>query len=402
MNLRSLLTIAILAVGLNGEAFAQTVTFSLIPGAASARDMSPDGRYIVGFANGSPYLLDRQTETMTQLPPPGLNAVAVSDDGQVVLGDIPDPTGVGSNVAAIWTAATGWESLGFLPNALACPSRSDAYDLSGDGSTAVGLSWDGCSGRGFVWTEATGMQELQVLANGGNRASVISSDGSLIGGFAQGSFSRTPSIWGNDLIGELLDPPNGDALGEVLGMRDDGSAMLGTWTTINPTSQAVKWELIDGIWERELVGNGSLVAGWAGTALDIADDGTIVGFDSLLTSRRAWIQYQGDGDLVLLKAWANSFGAKIPAEISLDVCRNISADGRTLIGDSLFSGAWIINIEPAALIGDVNCDGEVNLLDVAPFVELITNGEFDAKADINSDGEVNLLDVSPFVMLLSN
>ena len=52
------------------------------------------------------------------------------------------------------------------------------------------------------------------------------------------------------------------------------------------------------------------------------------------------------------------------------------------------------------LIGDVNGDGIVDLLDVAPFVEAITNGVFDASADINQDGAVDLLDVQPFVNLL--
>lgn len=53
------------------------------------------------------------------------------------------------------------------------------------------------------------------------------------------------------------------------------------------------------------------------------------------------------------------------------------------------------------LVGDVNCDGFVNLLDVSPFVDLISTGQFNPKADINEDGIVNLLDVGPFVALLS-
>ena len=53
------------------------------------------------------------------------------------------------------------------------------------------------------------------------------------------------------------------------------------------------------------------------------------------------------------------------------------------------------------LVGDVNCDGEINLLDVVPFVSLITSGVFDPKGDINGDEEVNLLDVEPFVELLT-
>ena len=50
--------------------------------------------------------------------------------------------------------------------------------------------------------------------------------------------------------------------------------------------------------------------------------------------------------------------------------------------------------------GDVNLDGVVNLLDVQGFVNLISNGEFQAEADVNKDGVVNLLDVEPFIDLI--
>ena len=53
------------------------------------------------------------------------------------------------------------------------------------------------------------------------------------------------------------------------------------------------------------------------------------------------------------------------------------------------------------LLGDVNLDGTVDLLDVAPFVELLANSTFQIEADINSDGFVNLLDIAGFVDLLS-
>ncbi|MEM9411944.1 MAG: trypsin-like serine protease, partial [Planctomycetota bacterium] len=53
------------------------------------------------------------------------------------------------------------------------------------------------------------------------------------------------------------------------------------------------------------------------------------------------------------------------------------------------------------LLGDVNCDGVVDLLDVAPFVDLLSTSGFSPKADINQDGIVDLLDVGPFVDLLS-
>ena len=52
-------------------------------------------------------------------------------------------------------------------------------------------------------------------------------------------------------------------------------------------------------------------------------------------------------------------------------------------------------------LGDVNLDGVVSLLDVAPFVALLTGGGFQCEADVNEDGVVSLLDVNPFVVILT-
>ncbi len=54
-----------------------------------------------------------------------------------------------------------------------------------------------------------------------------------------------------------------------------------------------------------------------------------------------------------------------------------------------------------AQVGDVNLDGLVSLLDVAPFVELLSSGGYQIEADINQDGVLNLFDVSPFIDLLN-
>ena len=49
------------------------------------------------------------------------------------------------------------------------------------------------------------------------------------------------------------------------------------------------------------------------------------------------------------------------------------------------------------LLGDVNLDGEVNGLDVDPFVDVLLNGPYQREADMNGDDVVNGLDVDPFV-----
>ena len=45
--------------------------------------------------------------------------------------------------------------------------------------------------------------------------------------------------------------------------------------------------------------------------------------------------------------------------------------------------------------------GSSTWLDVAPFVERISSGVYQVEADVNMDGFVNLLDVDPFIAILS-
>ena len=81
-----------------------------------------------------------------------------------------------------------------------------------------------------------------------------------------------------------------------------------------------------------------------------------------------------------------------------------TASGLELVGSATAESRGIIVgtlIQAPSIPGDVNQDGAVDLLDVAPFVALLANNGFQLEADINGDGAVDLLDVGPFVDLLS-
>ena len=52
------------------------------------------------------------------------------------------------------------------------------------------------------------------------------------------------------------------------------------------------------------------------------------------------------------------------------------------------------------LIGDVNLDGDVNFLDIGPFIRILSAGDYLFEADVNADGDVNFLDIGPFIRLL--
>jgi hypothetical protein len=72
----------------------------------------------------------------------------------------------------------------------------------------------------------------------------------------------------------------------------------------------------------------------------------------------------------------------------------------TLVNPEHYAELRQLLIDIALVPGDVNLDGATNLLDVQPFVNLLSTGKFQIQADINGDGILNLLDVNPFVDLL--
>ncbi len=363
-----------LSLAATSLASAQLVKFEFLDQSFNASDLTPDGKHVVGMLDGGGGYLWSQADGYTDLG--GLGAVAVSDDGTIILGSIADEMAMDS-VAAIWTAEDGWQSIGTLENPDVCGGGlSSPYDLSGDGSVAVGLGWqDGCNAYAFRWTPGNGMVAMELLGDGANRASAVSGDGNLLGGFAQGSFDRTPAIWSADGSGQLLDPPNGDVRGEVAGISDDGTTLLGEWN--NKAFKLVEGE------EIELFG--TINRDWIGTAVDIADDGTIVGYDRLQLALLAWIRPNG-GPTVSLREYLMERGVmELPP--NLDACQAISANGNIIIGTNAFVGGWIVNL----CVPDIDGDGQVAVTDLVAII--VAWGTDDPSADLNDDGIVDVSDL---------
>ncbi len=121
------------------------------------------------------------------------------------------------------------------------------------------------------------------------------------------------------------------------------------------------------------------------SALDLSQE--LVGQN---TGKSVWGSTDGTGGNFVF------FGsAQLPGPITSGFFTITTSSG---MGDDL----QLTSFAPLALLGDTNLDGEVNLLDVAPFVDRLIDGVFQEEADINGDGEATLLDVSLFVALLSD
>ena len=56
---------------------------------------------------------------------------------------------------------------------------------------------------------------------------------------------------------------------------------------------------------------------------------------------------------------------------------------------------------PSFSLGDVDMDGVVDFLDIAPFISILSSTDFQIEADIDQDGDVDFFDISPFIELLS-
>ena len=90
----------------------------------------------------------------------------------------------------------------------------------------------------------------------------------------------------------------------------------------------------------------------------------------------------------------------------IQTLEGILADGssfsfRESYGGPVFSPDATLTVTLSSILGDVNVDGEVNFLDISPFIALLSAGNFQEEADIDGNGVVNFLDIAPFIRLLT-
>ena len=91
----------------------------------------------------------------------------------------------------------------------------------------------------------------------------------------------------------------------------------------------------------------------------------------------------------------------------IETITGILADGSSFsfggngVALSGFSPDATVTLTLSLTLGDVNRDGEVNFLDISPFIALLSAGDFQEEADIDGNGVVNFLDIAPFINLLT-
>ena len=125
---------------------------------------------------------------------------------------------------------------------------------------------------------------------------------------------------------------------------------------------------------------------------DLETDELIQDFDSLLADgQRLAVE---DRDVRLSGVLADG------SPVSLDL------NSSFISGEDLFAAGSQITIgqlavEPIVLLGDVNGDGVVSFLDIAPFISILSDSGFQNQADIDRNGVVDFFDIAPFITILS-
>ena len=167
---------------------------------------------------------------------------------------------------------------------------SGAFGLNYDGTKGTGLQWfAGCTAHAYRWTKNGATVDLG--SSGLNsRGTAISGDGTTIVGFDEdpATYARRAAIWTEGNAEPELILPEGDQ-GECYAVTFDGSKACGGWN-----GYAMYWDKVVGP-----INIGTLPGdeGWGSFAMDIADNGTIVGYSGnpFFSSSRGFVWTPADG-----------------------------------------------------------------------------------------------------------
>ena len=268
-----------------------TVPTSFYASRMSARDLSPDGRSLVGRCSDSSSVFTgkpvRWTSGVGIVPLTGhdfeADAQAVAADGLTIAGYL-------SYIAARWDPLGGFQTLGVLPGG----DLSYTEDISHDGQVIVGYTeFNGNNdNRAFRWTESSGLVNLGVPDGyQASIASAVSANGDVVVGLLENSQGMEAFRWtADDGIVPLGHLPGG-SFSQALDVSSDGSivvGIVGPW----PDEEGMIWDAQNGMRRvRNLLEeNYGWDVGPIGRVTAVTPDGqTLVGNGEVGSGSRPWI-----------------------------------------------------------------------------------------------------------------
>ncbi|HNV80568.1 MAG TPA: choice-of-anchor J domain-containing protein [Tenuifilaceae bacterium] len=323
---------------------AQDVMISVIvPDYTFPSAVSSDGIYVSGihFGGGTSYLWTAFGQTYDF---PG-DAQSVSDNG-LVAGSftVESEEGEETSFAGIWNKDTQqWQFLGMNPEVpeITMEYYNDGYGISADGSIVVGMQWyANWDVVAFKWTQNDGYEMIGADIDGNSRANGISADGSVIYGWGEPTWSRTPVIWYQGQTIFIDDEEYGEAF---------GASANGSYVTGSLGDQGFIWSPTKGvtIFSNEL--NDGMV-----NPLAVLEDGTVFGytaegFPPMPDGRRAFVRHP-NGDMETFNDYVSSRGWYDAGDWIFFSVNDVTPDANVFIGAALTPDgefvSFVLNFNP--------------------------------------------------------
>ena len=349
---------------------------------------------------------DFTTQTLADLPGATSNAE--------VFGISSDATRIAGSSSSSISASEGTTWLRSFPDSPTGISVVNGNLLNN--SAATGAWRDGVVGNSgggenaIIWDTQNGIQALNGTEGGEAGARDVSSNGEITVGISSHEvFQGAAYYWDNNGVNRLNDniegftliqsvakaiSPNGNYIGgEIIATNGIGSF----------TSLAVVWEGDERTLRVLTDSNGDFIQG---TVNDVSDLGYAVGsfFDTSFNAFGFIWNPDFTNGITLFEDWLEeeSPGANLPFN-SINVDSIASGNGKLFFTVLSSIGEFaLVEMVFDVELGDVNQDGDVNFLDISPFINVLSTGEYQIEADVDQSGEVNFLDISPFIQVLSS
>jgi len=311
------------------------VTFELLdlPTAAPWADfsLSRDGQDMGCVLGGAVYWWSQGDGFLFLAPgSPDGGGVGMAADGRAMIAANRHPQGT---EPTIWYRDGGVRGLGTTDSACQTAHPADCgFDLSADGSIAVGQVHDCDVLAGFIWSADAGMRSLRIKTTSESRATAVSANGRVVVGFSEHPETGRlrPALWRDGRGPELF--LGEDRVGEALGISLDGNHVVGQADLGGLHAEAF-YQASGG----DVVALGSLAGRItdSSVARAVSDDGKVVGWcgDVLWGNQRAFI-WTASAGMRSLDSILSENGIQVPAQLVLTRALDISGDGSYVVGEA--------------------------------------------------------------------
>lgn len=311
----------------------------------SSAGISGDGKVVIGTLSMTTQsyafrwdgddalnMLDALPVAATTPVVPNTTALAVNDDGSVIVGSSTDS--VGNMHAVRWTNGV------IEPLYTPVSNQSTATGVSGNGSIVVGYFNSGGNGRGIRWDggDKVYLDGQDLLET--TRANGISRDGTVIVGEAGDGFSYRYAVrWtdGGRVVNDLGTFPGLGLWSTASAASNDGSVIVGSFQPFQDTTHAFRWTEAHGVVDIDGFDSHYSVAN------AVSGDGSVIvgqvdlGQDDYHAFRWA------DGTSKTVVQWLRDNGVSIGNDPTR-TATGVSEDGKIIVGDTQNGGTYIARV----------------------------------------------------------